>query len=105
MSIESLCSICALAQHQPVLRINFQSEVFATTARHLGGWTELNATEQLAILSLISETFQDGPFELRSKIVNGHFMVRLGAQIQVDRPTARLFSGGSDPLLPQLTHV
>jgi superfamily II DNA or RNA helicase/HKD family nuclease len=103
MSPELDCPICALAKGQPAARIATEDGLFVAPARHLGAWAELNATEQFAALSMISGALQENASVLRSDVVHGHFVLRLGDHTgkAAERP-GLLIAGGEDPLLPHL---
>lgn len=66
----------------------------------MSNWSELNATEQLAMLSLISAALSEGTAAFRPNLVDGHFFLQLSEDAG-GRP-GLLIAGGDDPLLPHL---
>lgn len=92
------CPICARAMGLPAVRITDAGDVIAP-GRHVAGWADLTATEQLAMLSLISAALQDGAPVLRPVLHHGHFVLRLDDDSRAD---GLLIAGGNDPLLAHL---
>ena len=95
------CLICARATGQPALRSTGHDGDIIAPERHVRAWGDLNATEQMSMLSLISAAFQEGAPVLRPGEIDGHLVLRLE-----DNPyeaPGLLIKGGKDPLLTHLT--
>ena len=71
------CLICARATGQPALRLTGHDGDTIAPERHVRVWGDLNATEQMSMLSLISAAFQEGAPVLRPGEIDGHFVLRL----------------------------
>lgn len=104
MTSNQVCPVCELAKGQVVTRIASTEGECIATARHLGAWTDLNAAEQLAMLSVVSGALQESHSALRSDVVQGHFVLRLGnPTVAGGDGRGLLIAGGDDPLLTHLT--
>lgn len=68
--------------------------------RHVSTWNELNAAEQLAMLSLISAALAEEMAAFTPALVDGHFTLHL-SQDAGETP-GLLIAGGDDPLLSHL---
>lgn len=97
------CQICARALGLPALRCAGPLGEVIAPGRHVAGWGDLTASEQLAMLSLISAALQDGAQVLRPNVINGHFVLDLQDGPQ-ESDHGRLITGGDDPLLAHLIH-
>jgi superfamily II DNA or RNA helicase/HKD family nuclease len=87
---------------QAAARITTKEGSFVAPARHVGSWAELNATEQLAALSMISAALLEST-SVGPDLLHGHFVLRLGklAGAAAQRP-GMLIAGGEDPLVSHL---
>ncbi|WP_374393414.1 DUF3427 domain-containing protein [Tabrizicola sp.] len=94
------CPICARAMGLAALRCAGASGDLIAPGRHVAAWADLDATEQLAMLSLISAALRDGAPVLRSTRTHGHFTLELD-EGPADAP-GLLIAGGDDPLLTHL---
>ncbi|TGD61239.1 DUF3427 domain-containing protein [Tabrizicola sp. WMC-M-20] len=96
------CPICARTLGLPAVRCAGTVGDVIAPGRHVAGWGDLNATEQLAMLSLISAALQDGAPLIRADQIEGHFVLQL---TEPKYETAGLLiAGGNDPLLAHLVH-
>lgn len=71
--------------------------------RHVGSWSELNAAEQMTMLSHVSMALHLGTEVLRPALDHGHFVLRL-EEVAARVAPGRLIAGGDDPLLTHLIH-
>lgn len=94
------CPICARVMGLPALRCAGSADDLIAPGRHVSNWGEMNATEQLAVLSLISSALVEGTAAFRADLVDGHFVLQLSEDAR-DRP-GLLIAGGDDPLLSHL---
>lgn len=84
----------------PAARILEDGEVIAP-GRHVSAWADLYASEQLAMLSLVSAALQEGSPVLRPGQRNGHFVLHIDDGVAQD--PGLLIAGGKDPLIAHLT--
>lgn len=103
MNHDASCPICALVAGQRASRITFEGRSVISPGRHVNSWTDLQAQEQLEILSIVSTVFQENAPEVSATIINGHYALEIGSHTGSRKDPARLIGGGEDHLLPFLT--
>ncbi|MDF3608339.1 DUF3427 domain-containing protein [Paracoccus sp. DMF-8] len=94
------CPICAQIAGQFAFRCLGPTGEIIAPGRHVSNWAELNATEQLSMLTLISAALVEDVAGIRPGSVHGHFVLQL-SESGVDRP-GLLIAGGDDPLMSHL---
>jgi superfamily II DNA or RNA helicase/HKD family nuclease len=82
------------------LRCTGQTGDFIAPGRHVSTWSELNATEQLAMLSLISTALAEEAVAIRPDMIDGHLVLQLSEAMGDTQ--GLLIAGGNDPLLSHL---
>ncbi len=103
MSLDASCPICTLVAGQRASRITFENRSVISPGRHVSSWTDLQAQEQLEILSMVSTVFQENAPEVSATTINGHYALEIGSHTGCRKDPARLIGGGEDQLLPHLT--